>query len=244
MEQWVAHFRDRQHNVITTIENNFQKGNTIHSLKMTVDNVTFTGMSFDDFELENEQDMVDTVNKFSIVKWGKNPNYYYALQRYSLLVEIPVQAIEIQDNLACTALIRFAFSFNEDTKKNSHDHLMLDDERVFPDIICCDSFSLIIGDKEYRCDNPSLDFETSLSEICRKIKSKYYLKCCFGCLYSDYSPYGNGCFATMLCFLNVADQYIHVSGKYGDNKGISIWEVHDNGEQKQETYVCENLSRE
>ena len=238
MKQWKARFNDEQHDVVTRIENNFSKEKILDSLRMEIDGLSFVGMEFDDFELEHEHDFESVSKKFKILKWGKAPNYTYWLQRYSLTIEIPVQVIEIKNNLTSKATISFSYSLVEDTKRNSGCRFMLDDERVFPDKVICHSFYLAIGDEKYLCDEPSLDFETSLLQICKEIKDRFYLKCCFGCLYSDYSPYGKSFFAMMQCYLSVADQYIRVSGKYGDQP---IWKVYESGEQKQETYVCDGF---
>jgi len=99
---------------------------------------------------------------------------------------------------------------------------------------------LYINSEIYSWDSgPSAwGFEDRLIDICHKIKGHYLLKCCFGCLYSNYSPAGNGDFGTMLCYSRVADQYLKVSGKYGDNP---IWKVYDKGEQRQETSLCEHF---
>ena len=52
-----------------------------------------------------------------------------------------------------------------------------------------------------------------LNEIIKQIKERYHIKNCYGCLYSDYSVYGNGSFGDMACFLVQKEKYIQTRGK-------------------------------
>lgn len=227
VEKWRAHFRDNQHDMVTTIENIFCEENEAYALRIVIDGIAFSGMSFDGLELENERDFNTAQTKFSLLKRGSDPNCSYELQGYSLSIEIPVQVVSIVNRETKGALICFTFSREEDMEK--------DLSIVYSDLVCCRNFSMIVDDDIYICDNPNPNFELSLLQICSKIKGKYYLKCCFGCLYSDYSPYGNSDFATMLCFVSRGEEYTKVSSK------MELWNVHDDGVQKQETYLCNHF---
>ena len=60
------------------------------------------------------------------------------------------------------------------------------------------------------------------------------MKCCFTCHWSDYSPYGNSDFGTMMCYRKHKEEYSKVNGKetyfkYADNLDF---------ESKQEIYIC------
>lgn len=222
LHKWKAHYRDENLDLDLFIENNFSYDNILSSLTMVINDITFCGMSFDDWEVYSEIDIEAAFKKFSIMQWddGKG-NYRYELQKYRLEVEIPIPVIDIAQRKCRQGLIHIAF----DKEKNN-----------------CDFFNLSIEGEIFECDQPDIDFETSFLQICKKINGKYLLKCCFGCLYSDYSPYGNNYFASMLCYLSVADQYIHVSGKYKDtDEKIPIWAVYKNGKQIQETYLCDGF---
>ena len=43
----------------------------------------------------------------------------------------------------------------------------------------------------YRSTKKTLYFESALYDICKQMAQDYYIKRCFNCQYSDYSPYGN-----------------------------------------------------
>ncbi len=79
-------------------------------------------------------------------------------------------------------------------------------------------------------------FETALLDLqaqLRTLPEQLSIKACISCQYSDYSPYGNGLFGSMLCFRNIAAEYSQVSDK------ASFWTVLDRFErQVQETDLC------
>lgn len=236
MKTYKAHYTDANHDIHTHIQDTFSEDNILASLRIRLNGFWFCGMSFDDFELENPNEAEAAAKKFTLLQWGQAPNYTYALQRFTLAVQIPTMLIDAATNAEIEACISFAYTFSKDTQRTSHNTVRLDDTRVYPDIIKATSFSLTAGGQVFAADKPNLDFETSLMQICRKIKGSYLLKCCFGCAYSDYSPYGNGCFATMLCYVKDAQKYLQVDSK------VALWEVYENGQQQQESFVCPHFA--
>ena len=83
-------------------------------------------------------------------------------------------------------------------------------------------------------------FETGLLDLQAQLHALPHpmnIKACINCQYSDYSPYGNGLFGTMLCFRNIPGEYSQVNDK------ASFWAVHDRFErQVQETYLCSQFA--
>ncbi|MEO1260422.1 MAG: hypothetical protein AAFZ15_16615, partial [Bacteroidota bacterium] len=77
-------------------------------------------------------------------------------------------------------------------------------------------------------------FEELFDNLKETIKETHLLRNCYGCNYSDYSPYGRDSFGDLLCFKNAKDKYLKVSGKgelfklMSNEKIIHI----------QETYLC------
>ncbi len=81
-------------------------------------------------------------------------------------------------------------------------------------------------------------FECELLEIQQKLPGGIYMKICINCLYSDYSPLGNGLFGCMMCFRNIKSEYKKVSSK------DEFWPVHDRYDRiVQETYLCSQFER-
>ena len=56
-------------------------------------------------------------------------------------------------------------------------------------------------------------FESLFEGIQNQFNGRYILKNCFGCLYSDYSVYGQGALGSMICFVRQKDEYVKVKNK-------------------------------
>lgn len=242
MQRWKARYKDKNHDLDIEIKNQFDIS-IVDSLQIEIDGIKFNGIEFDDFELCNSDDYDTAKSKFNISKWGGNTKnrdsiekspYIYDLQSYCLTVEIPTIVIERNDLLEKQALIIFEFSLTQHDDRISKSYIYLDDKQIYLDKVNCHYFKLVICDEIFEAEKPSLDFETSLNQICKKIKDKYILKNCFGCRYSDYSVYGNGNFGTMLCFKKNAEKYLTVNNKDSYSR---LLEMHG-GEQQQETNLC------
>lgn len=81
-------------------------------------------------------------------------------------------------------------------------------------------------------------FEDALLEIHKRLPDGVFIKSCFNCLYSDYSPYGHGLFGQLMCFGNIKDEYLRVASK---SQLLDIHERHDRFVQ--ETYLCPQFAR-
>ena len=55
-------------------------------------------------------------------------------------------------------------------------------------------------------------FEGELLQIQRQMPLGTYMKCCFNCAFSGYSPYGNGLWG-MYCHRNHKEAYVHANDK-------------------------------
>ncbi|MCS6822741.1 MAG: DUF6304 family protein [Cytophagaceae bacterium] len=79
-------------------------------------------------------------------------------------------------------------------------------------------------------------FELALDQIRSQFDDKYHFKNCYGCMYGDYSVYGQNSFGTMLCFLSQKEKYESVTDKSEYTKLKFDEAVH-----VPETYCCENF---
>ena len=109
-----------------------------------------------------------------------------------------------------------------------------EDVQVCHDVVNVYDFTLYVDGARYSSQKQTLDFETALHDICKQMSQAYYIKCCFTCQYSDYSPYGNDSFGCMLCYCNLKDDYLKVNNKddffeYLANKDFDM---------RQEAYFC------
>jgi hypothetical protein len=81
-------------------------------------------------------------------------------------------------------------------------------------------------------------FEDELLAIQAQLPEGIFIKACINCLYSDYSPYGNGLFGWMMCFRNLKAEYLKVTTK------AEFWSIHGRHDRfVQETYLCPEFER-
>lgn len=101
----------------------------------------------------------------------------------------------------------------------------LEDEKI--------KLSLKIEEKIYT--GTSGFIEGAFDQIRNQFEDKYQFKNCYGCMFGDYSVYGQSGFGTMLCFVSEREKYKEVTNK---------WEYMELNTDKvtnvQEIYCCDN----
>lgn len=219
MQIWKAHYKDELHDTDIEILNNGSE------ISFTLDGFKFCSRTeINDFEYESTEQSDKIENKFHVSEFhgdmlydsGKRiPMYFYLLQNYALDIEIPVHIVRKSDTAEITGTINISFQLVEsDTIVRN--------------------FSLYVDGKCYSSEKYTLDFETALSDICRKIKNDYYIRSCFTCQYSEYSPYGNYDFGTLQCYLECKEKCLMVNSKADYFKYL----MDENFTHRQETYLC------
>lgn len=79
-------------------------------------------------------------------------------------------------------------------------------------------------------------FESGLLTLNKKLPAHVKLICCFNCLFSDYSVYGQGFWGTMNCYKNIKDRYLKVRSKE------EYMEIMDNYDRMvSETFYCDEF---
>lgn len=241
MQYWKAHYKDAMHDTDIEIMNTEEDYST-EPLSFTLDNITFRGTSLDDLHLADEAQYEEAGRKFSLLKWGgyyskyhMTSPYLYDLQRYELKVEISVKVFRKRDGSLTTGALFFAFKCVEPDITKPHCIMTCDDIRVHKDDVTVQEFSLSVDGKCYKSTRKTLYFENALNDICRQAKNDYYIKCCFTCQFSDYSPYGNDDYGLMLCFCRHKNDCLKVNSKVDF---FSFLEGKD-FDARQETYLCD-----
>lgn len=241
MQYWKAHYKDASHDVDIKIENTEEDYST-NPLSFTLDGVKFQGTSLGDFQLADDAQYDYAKDRFWILKWGGMKNgfkhispYYYELQRYTLDVEIPIKIVQKWDDCEISGMLHIAFEYVEHDRKKNQCRILCDDVQVYRDDAIVSDFSLCVDGVKYSSTKKSLDFETALYDISMQIKQKYCIKSCFTCQYSDYSPYGNDDYGTMLCYSKDKEACLKVNGKddFFEFLEGKKWDG------RQETYLCE-----
>lgn len=95
------------------------------------------------------------------------------------------------------------------------------------------SISVTIGDQIV--ESHGHDFEDTLEELTAKLPPGLRLRCCYTCLFSDYSPWGTSG-SEMFCHRNDRDQYLQVTTK-ADYIAVPITE------NVPAFYVCEEWTQ-
>lgn len=242
MQHWKAHYRDALHDTDIEIINTEEDYKT-DPLSFTLDNITFCGTRLNDFHLADEAQYEEASRKFSLLKWGGYSSrfhitspYQYDLQGYDLEVEIPISVFRKSDKRLITGVLFLSFKYVESDMSKPHCIQMCDDLRVYADDVIVREFSLSIDGMCHKSAEKTLYFENALNDICRQIKNDYYIRCCFTCQYSDYSPFGNEDYGIMLCFCRHKEDCLKVNSK---NDFFSFLGGKD-FDGRQETYLCEH----
>lgn len=199
------------------------------------------GSNLCDFELEDPSQAEAAAREFCLMKWGgyaaygdRIMPYAYALQRYSMEVEIPVEAERRENGERVAGIIRIAYRMEACDSSRAHSRCYCDDREIYLDDTVCTEFSLTVDGHIYKADRPTTYFEQALLQICRKCGREYLLRCCFTCQYSDYSPYGCDDFGSMLCYREHKEVYLTVNDKAGYFDRLEGLDC----EIEQETSVC------
>jgi Family of unknown function (DUF6304) len=96
---------------------------------------------------------------------------------------------------------------------------------------------LVTVDNEYLSREDAGWFEDALADIQRALPQGVVLKVCFGCAYSDYSPYGHGLWGTLACFRGNKSGYATVRSK---SDVFRVWPTLT--EYVAETHVCSEFA--
>lgn len=216
MTIWKAHYTDEQHDTDIQIINNEQERN---SLSFAIDGISFTGSNLSDFELADPGLYDEAKEKFSLLKWSgyskSRQGYTYDLHQYSLEIDIPVTVVRIFDSEAIAGILRIGYQYVKHDMRKNQCIILCDSIRVYRDDLEVYQFALLADGRTYESGQKSSYFDLALPELCRRIQQEYKLKCCYTCQWSDYSPYGNDDFGSMLCYRDHRAEYLRVNDKDG-----------------------------
>ncbi|MFC4635573.1 DUF6304 family protein [Dokdonia ponticola] len=197
------------------IENDFEY------LKFDLDTFKFEGTSFDDFELLNYDNYSKTeLERFLLNKISCGQGFVYELCDCNINIFIPILIKDIVTKETFERKLDIKIEIGKSLSNGVIDRIEV-------------SLSLKIFNDVLTVKNGN--FEGALTQIQKKIEPRFKLNNCFGCNFSDYSPYGNSLFGDMLCFKNQKEDYLKVKNKkqfFNLNKPDRI---------VQETYCCEEF---
>lgn len=182
--------------------------NDFETLTMTIEGVKFVGKHFDDFS------SVDNDNLPSRFKL----NGFKELTDCSLLCKLPMTVVRNENEIPAILVVDIHLDTEEGYNVYSYFSLILEDNLIE------------IGKTQH--------FESAFEILKNKLPNDTYLKCCYNCLYADYSFAGSAIFGTMFCFKNIKEKYLAVRTK---DEYMDIFDLHNR--QVQEIYLSESFER-
>ncbi len=181
--------------------------NDFKTLILTIEGTKFVSRNFDDFA-PIDKDYLPS--RFKL-------NHFKELTDCSLLCEIPMIACRHDKEVSATLIVEIHLDASE-SLYNTYS-----------------SFSLLIENGLIEIGKAQ-HFESAFEILKSKLPSDTYLKCCYNCLYADYSFAGSAIFGTMFCFKNIKEKYLAVRTK---DEYMEIMNLCDR--QVQEVYLSESF---
>jgi hypothetical protein len=201
-------YRDKHGEEVTSIRND---GKT---LSMVVRGVEFQGSDLDSFEPVGSQ---------ASSEWSSFTFQLECLCSCVIEAEIPMPVVDgdriVEGSLAVH------LELGDPKPKGGIDREVL-------------TLSLRVEDRVFASRGTSGWFEDELADIERQMPKGSYMKCCYTCAFSDYSPAGHGLFGGLACFRDNKQGYLSVKGK---RNLFAIWNTMT--EFVQETYWCPEFSK-
>lgn len=188
--------------------------NDYEDLSLTIDGFQFRGSALDSFSLVDvEKNEEKALAHFDLRKHKSNqPEIYYLdLYIYQLTLQIPQKIIEMSTKKEFEIMMDFQLELME---------------RFEQAIV-----SFQINGEHFQAKNGFM--EMILDDLQYQFKGKYRFKNCYGCMYGDYSVYGQGFMGSILCFKNQKEAYLKVQNK---DEYMQL-EMHDS--QQQELFCCD-----
>lgn len=177
--------------------------NNFKYLRFKIRNIIFHDTDFDHLTVSDNRELTHVeLEKFT---W-KNQ----ALINYAIKIQLPLNLICIQSQQIIQCISDFSFELSETT------------------YLAQLSFELFT--QTYTASSSEL--ESLFDQIQRQFLGQYRFQNCYGCLYADYSVYGQSFMGSMACFKPQQQKYLAVKNK---NDYMQLNEVEYN---IQEIYCC------
>ncbi|MBI5549494.1 MAG: hypothetical protein HY901_36875 [Deltaproteobacteria bacterium] len=203
-----ARYRDAHGEIATTIRNH---GKT---LRMALCGVEFEGTDFDSLELACAGEGADT-SRFTFSAGS--------LCACTLELELPLTVVAAGREVAATLEVRLRLGGPKTNGGIESEDLGL---------------GLTAGGTRLQSRGETGWFEDELADLQRQVPEGDFLKICFGCAWSDYSPAGHGLYGGLACFRGNKAGYAAASTK---EDMLRIWRTVT--EWVQETYLCPEFER-
>ncbi|MFD2556355.1 DUF6304 family protein [Sphingobacterium tabacisoli] len=186
--------------------------NDFDDFYMQIGRFKFSGFDLDSFELDNPEEFSDQeLIDFDIINRKIDAQHtYIELRNYSLSLQIPQTLIVMSTKEEINIVFNLRLELFE-----KHEKALL---------------SFNIKGEYFEAKNGFM--EMIMDDLQRQFAGRYRFKNCYGCLYGDYSIYGQGLMGPILCFKNQKEKYLDVQNK---NEYMEL-KKHESAQQ--EIYCC------
>jgi hypothetical protein len=195
--QYQAIYQDDYGVVNIIIENDF------NVLKTEIDGVKFEGREFSDFVLQNREKYTEAqIKRFSFlsVQVIDSEVFEEILCNCSFQITIPQTILNIEKNTAQIIALNLQYALGK-PRPLPKGGLEFENMQI--------NFEL----NQIKYEASGDYFESVFDQLKHQLGEKYRFKNCYGCMYGDYSVYGQSAFGSMQCFVNQAEAYKKVKSK-------------------------------
>jgi hypothetical protein len=198
--------------------------NDFQILSCTIDGVLFEGGEFSGLTIiEKENYSTEQLKRFSFLKTQiyNSDRFIETLCNCSFNITIPQIIIDKAKQKDREIDLQIEYSLG-----NARPNLNAGIEHETMKL------SLVIDYKTYTSVGDYM--EVALDQLKNQFNNQYHFKNCYGCMYGDYSVYGQSAFGTMCCLVKQKDVYLTVKTKQ-DYLKLSM-----DVDTVQEIYLCNN----
>ena len=201
--------------------------NDFKNLSLKIDEVEFKGSEFTALEIVDKNaystKQLERFTLYSTKIYGTD-DFVEEICNCTFDITVPQFIFDLQTQEQFLADLKIRYVVGNERPKSSGGGLEF--EKIY--------LTTKISDKVFEAQGDL--FESIFENIQNQFGGKYKLKNCFGCLYSDYSVYGQSALGSMMCFVNQKDKYLEVKSKteYMDN-------LTDDYDFVQEIFCCDKF---
>lgn len=192
-------------------------------LAIEIDGVEFYGSEFDDLSVDDKSKYTaEQLARFTFLRTSiyQTDRFVETLCNCSIEIVMPQVIIDALNNTEFHSDLTIINSLGAPRAEQNRG---IEHEEV--------TLSLTIAGTIYT--GTGTDFECAFDSIWKQIKDQYHFKNCYGCMYGDYSVYGQSTFGSMLCFMNQKEAYSKVTNKQ------EYMQLGPPDKHVQETYCCD-----
>ncbi|NQY29453.1 MAG: hypothetical protein HRT69_08275 [Flavobacteriaceae bacterium] len=192
--------------------------NDFDILSVEVDGIRFEGEEFDDFQIiDKEKHTIAQLQRFTFIE--------DTICDYKITVFIPQVILNKQNDSKVITDLIVEYKVGKPTINKR-----IESRKI--------KLLLNLGNEKFE-GTSEVYIDDAFDKIINQFKGKYAFKNCYGCLYSDYSPYGQQGFGGLFCFVQQKEKYLKVKIPPDSYKYDYISEFNNGFDVVQEIYCCD-----